>query len=420
VKQKLKTRTPYLTRAICGVLIAWIASAACHRKDAPTPISRDKSLPVTEIAVTDPDVHSRLVRGFYEGTEGWRWSSGDFAVSFDAPEWKQKTYLSVDFGVSTELLSEVKEVTLRAKVNGLDVGKALYTKAGRYHAAFSVPEKALERTPVNVEFSLDKSAHFPDGRPLGLNVVSVSLQPTEEGIVDADLQVRMARDGYQKLLRERDRQMSPEKQNELMKLFHDIPIWRHMWFQNVQIGKNPLDLWMMQEIFYQLRPDFVVEAGTWRGGSALYWAYTLNGLGLEKSRVLTVDVQDLTKTAASNPLWKKYVTFFLGSSTDPKIVSDIAGLVKGHTAIVVLDSDHSMKHVLDELHAYWNLVPRGSYLVVEDTHIDGVPTEPDAGPGPLAAVQKFLTEPEGKNFEQDFTREAFLMTFNPGGWLKRK
>ena len=44
----------------------------------------------------------------------------------------------------------------------------------------------------------------------------------------------------------------------------------------------------------------------------------------------------------------------------------------------------------------------------------------DFGPGPLAAVQTFLAEPAGKEFTQDFAREAMIMTFNPGGWLRKK
>jgi cephalosporin hydroxylase len=177
---------------------------------------------------------------------------------------------------------------------------------------------------------------------------------------------------------------------------------------------------MMQQIMYELQPDFVVETGTFQGGSALYWAHTLNGLGLQNSRVLTVDISDYTKGAADHPLWKKYVTFYLGSSTDPSIVSQIAQKVKGKKVIVTLDSDHTMNHVLQELKMYAPLVNRGSYLVVEDTHMDGVPTAPDFGPGPLAAVRKFLADGGSKDFEQDLTREAYVMTFNPGGWLRRK
>ncbi|MBI3684355.1 MAG: class I SAM-dependent methyltransferase [Acidobacteria bacterium] len=410
------------TRVTGFFLCVLAAFTACHRKEAAKPgaASQDRNLPVTEIGVTDPDLQPRLRRGFYEGTPAWKWTGKDFAVSLDAPEWQQQTFLILDFTVTSELLSEVKTVTLSAKVNGVEVGKGEYSKEGRFTFRRAIPDKALLRKPVEIEFSLDQAAHFPDGRPLGLIVVGVSLKPREEDIVDRAMQVRMARAGYQKLLAERNRQMSPEKQHELMKLFHDIPVWRHMWFHNAEIEKNPLDLWMMQEILYQLQPDFVIETGTWRGGSALYWAHTLKGMGLEKSRVITVDIQDLTKTAATHPLWKKYVTFFHGSSTDPKIVSEIAKMVRGHSVVVTLDSDHSMQHVLNELHAYSPMVPPHSYLIVEDTHIDGIPTQPAAGPGPLAAVQKFLAEHEGMNFEQDLTREAFIMTFNPGGWLRRK
>jgi cephalosporin hydroxylase len=143
-------------------------------------------------------------------------------------------------------------------------------------------------------------------------------------------------------------------------------------------------------------------------------------MGLENSRVFTADIQDLTATAASNPLWKKYVTFIKGSSTAPEIVSNIAQRVQGHKVLVTLDSDHTASHVLSEMKAYSPMVSKGSYLVVEDTHMDGVPTDPNFGPGPMAAVLQFMKEGGSKNFEQDFSREAFIMTFNPGGWLRHK
>ena len=193
-----------------------------------------------------------------------------------------------------------------------------------------------------------------------------------------------------------------------------------MWFHNVPIGKNPLDLWMMQQIIYETQPEFIVETGTFMGGSALYWAHTLNGMGLENSRVITVDISDLTSTASKHPLWNKYVTFLKGSSVDPAIVAQIAERVKGHKTLVTLDSDHSMQHVLNEMRAYAPLVTRGNYLVVEDTNLDGVPIFPEGGPGPMAAVQQFFKDGGNKTFTQDLSREAFIMTFNPGGWLRKK
>ena len=93
---------------------------------------------------------------------------------------------------------------------------------------------------------------------------------------------------------------------------------------------------------------------------------------------------------------------------------------KGKTVLVVLDSDHTMKHVREELRLYSGLVSAGSYIVVEDTHYDSVPTHPERGPGPMSAVNAFLREGGSELFEQDITREAMVMTFNPGGWLMRK
>jgi cephalosporin hydroxylase len=263
-----------------------------------------------------------------------------------------------------------------------------------------------------------RSRHFPNQ---GLIVVSAGLKGYEQTAEFRGIETAKSRAEYEEILKQRDLQIPVEKQREIMRLFHDLTIWEHMQFLGVPIIKNPLDLWMLQQIAYEVQPDFVVETGTWYGGSALYWAHTLNGMGLENARVLTVDIQDLTtQGASSHALWKKYVEFSLGSSTDPKIVSKIAQRVKGSRVIVNLDSDHSMAHVLRELRMYAPLVSAGSYIAVEDTHIDGVPTNPGFGPGPLAAVRAFLAEGGSKDFEQDFTREAMVMTSYPGGWLRRK
>jgi cephalosporin hydroxylase len=398
----------------------------CRSKDAapsapPQQVATSGGM-VFELAVADPALKDRLLRGFFEGTAAWKWTGRQFAVSLDAPPpLDAPTFLVLDFNAPDELMSEVKEVTVTARVNGQSVGSQKYTAAGRYFLQFNVPPALLKRSPAEVEFELDRAAKDPsNGREIGLIVVAVQFSHPDATVLNRDSATQLARQGYLQLLKQRQSKVPPEKQNELMKLFHEVPVWSHMWFENVAIEKNPLDLWMMQQIIYETRPDFIVETGTFKGGSALYWAYTLNGMGFENSRVITADIQDLTATAAGNPLWKKYVTFFKASSTAPEIVSEIGRRVKGHRVLVTLDSDHTAAYVLSEMRVYAPMVTPGSYLVVEDTHMDGVPTDPGFGPGPLAAVQKFLKEGGSKDFEQDFSREAFVMTFNPGGWLKRK
>jgi cephalosporin hydroxylase len=306
-------------------------------------------------------------------------------------------------------------------VNGVEAGRQTYDTMGRRIFARRVPDAALRRRPAEVEFELDKQA-WDQGkkREIGLIALHVALVPLEGTTAYREAQSRLAQQGYGKIVQQRDLRLPAGDELELMKLFHQLPVWENLWFHNVRLIKNPLDLWMMQQIIYEVRPDFVIETGTWRGGSALYWANVLEGMGLEESRVVTIDIQDSTQQASADRLWKKYVDFYLGSSTDPDIVSAIAKRVKGHTAIVTLDSDHAMQHVLRELRMYSPLVSRGSYLVVEDTHMDGVPTHPEEGPGPMAATLQFLQEGGSEQFAPDFSREKMVMTFNPGGWLRRK
>jgi cephalosporin hydroxylase len=107
----------------------------------------------------------------------------------------------------------------------------------------------------------------------------------------------------------------------------------------------------------------------------------------------------------------------VGSSVDPKITDHVAQEVLGKKVLVTLDSLPTREHVLKEMEIYSKLVTPGSYLVVQDTNINGNPVYPSFGPGPHEAVQEFLQAHD--NFVVDRSREKFLLTFYPGGWLKR-
>ena len=226
-------------------------------------------------------------------------------------------------------------------------------------------------------------------------------------------------EAFLEIVARRDLAMPAEQQKEIAKVFHDLKIWRNMWFLGIPIQKNPCDLWMMQQIIYETKPDIIVETGTFRGGSALYFAHTLEGMGLKNSKVVTVDIEDACREASTLPLWQKHVEFILGSSTDAAVVEQIRQTCRGKRVLVVLDSVHEKDHVLKELELYGPLVSPGSYLVVEDTNSDGVPVFPGSI-GPTAALKEFLPTPEGQHFKQDASREAMVLTFNPGGWLKRE
>ena len=99
------------------------------------------------------------------------------------------------------------------------------------------------------------------------------------------------------------------------------------------------------------------------------------------------------------------------------IVEEVKKRVEGGRVLVILDSDHSKKHVSKELELYAELVSTGSYMIVQDTDINGHPVRPNTGPGPMEAVEDFLEK--NKTFKIDSSRERFLFTMHPKGYLQR-
>lgn len=195
---------------------------------------------------------------------------------------------------------------------------------------------------------------------------------------------------------------------------HDILYLSDAWTETTWLGaqalKNPLDLWIYQEIMVETRPELIVETGTYRGGSAFYLASICDLLGA--GEVLSVDVEPLRDDYPAHPR----ITYLGGrSSTDPEVVAEVRARAAGKRTLVVLDSDHSQAHVEAELAAYAEIVPVGCYVIVEDSNIGQI--RKDLLPGPLEAIESFVARTD--EFEIDRAREKFLITQNPSGYLRR-
>ena len=199
--------------------------------------------------------------------------------------------------------------------------------------------------------------------------------------------------------------------NDFHKLYYNSEVWKKTFWLGVPTQKCPLDLWIYQEIIFDLKPDFIIETGTANGGSALYMASIYDLIG--KGKIVTVDIEELP----SRPKHKR-ITYVHGSSDSDEVFKKVKSRIsKKDKVMVILDSDHSKAHVLKELALYSPLVSQGSYLIVEDTNINGFPVYPDFGEGPMEAVQEFLND--NKYYKMDSEKEKFFMTYNPKGFLKK-
>lgn len=199
-------------------------------------------------------------------------------------------------------------------------------------------------------------------------------------------------------------------------VFYDSSVWEDSTWLGVQCAQNPCDSWVMQEMISEIKPDFIVETGTFKGGSTLFYATVLEKVN-KNGKVITVDIEPDIEKAEKFNSFKERVEVIIGDSVSPEVTGLIGEKVKGRTTLVTLDSLHTKEHVLKELQRYAPFVSIGSYIVVQDTNINGHPVRNVHDAGPWEAVEEFLKT--NKNFEIDHSKEKFLTTHYPSGFLKR-
>jgi cephalosporin hydroxylase len=207
--------------------------------------------------------------------------------------------------------------------------------------------------------------------------------------------------------------------DEYHKWWYGTKVWHRTKFLGVTCMKSPMDMWIYQEILTDLRPGLVIEFGSCYGGSALFFATMMRGLGAP-FRVLSVDInqEPIDDRARRDP----DVEFLESSSTEPIVADRIKHLKADYPgpAFAILDSLHTKDHVLDEMRLLRPLLTAGDYLIVEDSNINGHPVVPGWGPGPYEAIEAYDAEfPD--DYEHDRERESkFGWTCAPNGFLIRR
>ena len=187
----------------------------------------------------------------------------------------------------------------------------------------------------------------------------------------------------------------------------------------------PQDIVAIQEIIWKTKPDLIIETGVARGGSLILSAsilHLLNGNG----RVIGVDIDIRAhnrEAIESHPLAHR-ISLVQGSSIDHSIVDQVKKYIKpGDRVMVILDSNHTHEHVLEELRLYSPFVTKDCYLVVMDTVVEDMPEDyfPDRpwgkGDNPKTAVHAFMKETDRFEIDESI-HHKLLITVAPDGYLK--
>jgi cephalosporin hydroxylase len=183
----------------------------------------------------------------------------------------------------------------------------------------------------------------------------------------------------------------------LLSLNNDGFSHKNSWL-GVPIIRLPEDIQLQQELIWREKPDLVIEVGIARGGGLIFNASIQELSGL-KPNVIGIDnkVYPHTYEAIKNSRYANHISILEGGSTSSQILSAVIPIIKNSSkTLLILDSDHSSKHVLDELNLYVPPLPLFSLVIVCDTIIDELPagTYPDRtwsdGNGPGHALKIFM------------------------------
>ena len=186
----------------------------------------------------------------------------------------------------------------------------------------------------------------------------------------------------------------------------------------------PQDIVATQEIIWATKPDVIIETGIAWGGSVVLYASILQLIG--KGEVVAIDLNlydHVSKQIMDYPFSSR-IHLYKGSSTDPGVVARVKSHVKaGQSVMVLLDSNHTHEHVLDELRTFGPMVTKGQYVVVSDTVVEDMPAQthrPRAwGPGnnPQTALRAYLKETDRFEIDQQVNRKL-LLTYTPDGYCR--
>jgi cephalosporin hydroxylase len=187
----------------------------------------------------------------------------------------------------------------------------------------------------------------------------------------------------------------------------------------------PEDLIRIQEAIYKSKPDFVVEIGVAWGGTTLFLSSILESIG--KGKVIGVDIfipQNVVKKLFNKGKISKRIKLIKGSSTDIKVFEKIKKIISNKKCLIILDSDHTEKHVLKELQLYSRLLKKNCYLIVCDTIINYIKPNKyrkrqwDKFNNPYTAIKKFLKNNKKLILDKYFNKKL-LISCNYNGFIKK-
>jgi cephalosporin hydroxylase len=187
----------------------------------------------------------------------------------------------------------------------------------------------------------------------------------------------------------------------------------------------PEDMFALQEIIINTKPDYIIETGVAWGGSILFGASMIKLIGGKK--IIGIDTfmpLNVKKRILKHKFLSNNIKLISSDSTSEATIKKIKKIIKDSKKIlVILDSNHTHEHVLKELNLYSKFITKGNYLICADTIVEFVPKQTHRnrawGPGnnPYTALKVFLKSKKNRfKIDKDICNKL-LFTNHPKGYL---
>tara|TARA_A100001015_G_scaffold174433_1_gene193924 strand:+ start:162 stop:887 length:726 start_codon:yes stop_codon:yes gene_type:complete len=195
----------------------------------------------------------------------------------------------------------------------------------------------------------------------------------------------------------------------------------------VPIIQYPSDIVVLQELIYKQKPDVIIECGIGHGGSLILYSSILSVIK-KKFKIIGVDIEikkDNKKNILNHKL-SKNIKLIEGSSTNIKVIKNIKKMIGNKKNIlVILDSNHTHRHVLNELNVYKKFIKKNNYIVVLDTLIEFINKKFlknklfSKGNSPHSAVKEFLKKNKEFRISKFYENKAYMTSAYDGFLIKK-
>ena len=185
-------------------------------------------------------------------------------------------------------------------------------------------------------------------------------------------------------------------------------------YRGMKCVKNPFDLALYALLIGRVQPRTIVEVGSGKGGSALWFADQMRAYGLPPN-VVSVDIQPVVDVAEEGVRFLAGDIHNLPASDLPAILA-----VCPRPLMIIEDGPHTFESCLESLQFFDGHLRSGEFIVVEDGILRDLGLK-SLDNGPNRAIAEFM-DANADKYVVDRTYCDFFghnATWNTNGYLRR-